>query len=105
MLSGLPGAGKSHLADALAVEFGAVVVSVDPIEDAMIRSGLSMSFETGVAAYEAGATVAAKQLRNGLTVIVDAANYLEVGRDVWRRVDSADDLDVVLEAARRYLRA
>lgn len=84
MMSGLPGAGKSRLADALAVELRAVIVSVDPIEDAMIASGLPMSFETGVAAYQVGAVVAAAQLRNGFTVIVDAANYLEVGRDIWR---------------------
>jgi predicted kinase len=64
------------------------VVSVDPIEDAMLRSGLSQSFETGVAAYEVGATVAAHQLALGLIVIADAANYLEVGRDVWRQAAS-----------------
>jgi predicted kinase len=86
MLSGLPGSGKSHFTQALAVPLRAVIVSVDPIEDAMIASGLPMSSQTGVAAYHVGATVAAAQLRNGFTVIVDAANYLEVGRDVWRRV-------------------
>lgn len=95
MLSGLPGSGKSHFAQALAVSLGAVIVSVDPIEDAMIRSGLPMSFETGVAAYEVGATVASTQLRNGLVVIVDAANYLEVGRDIWRRV--ADEAAVPMK--------
>jgi len=85
MMGGLPGAGKSHLAQALARRVHAVIVSVDPIEDAMVRSGLAMSFQTGLAAYEVGATFAAAQLNNGLTVIADAANYLEVGRDVWRR--------------------
>lgn len=84
MMSGLPGVGKSSLAEALAVRLRAAVVSVDPIEDAMVRSGVPMSFETGVAAYEVGATVAAAQLRVGLTVIADAANLLEVGRDMWR---------------------
>lgn len=88
MMSGLPGSGKSHLAQALAIELRAVIVSVDPIEDAMIQSGLPMSFETGVAAYQVGAVVAAAQLHNGLTVIADAANYLEVGRDIWRTVAS-----------------
>ena len=96
MLSGLPGVGKSHLAQVLAVELGAVVVSIDPIEDAMLRSGLPMSLETGVAAYEVGATVAAAQLRNGFTVIVDAANYLELGRDIWRMI--ADKAGVPLKA-------
>lgn len=96
MLSGLPGSGKSHFTQALAVPLRAVIVSVDPIEDAMIGSGLPMSFETGVAAYEVGATVAATQLRNGFTVIVDAVNSLETARDVWRRV--ADHSAVPIKA-------
>lgn len=29
-------------------------------------------------------SIAATQVRNGLTVIADAANQLEVGRDIWR---------------------
>ncbi len=86
MMSGLPGSGKSHLARALAIELRAVIVSVDPIEDAMLQSGLPMSFETGVAAYQVGAVVASAQLHNGFTVIADAVNYLEVGRDIWRTV-------------------
>jgi predicted kinase len=85
LMGGLPGVGKSAVADALAPHLGACVVSVDPIEDAMLRSGLRQSFETGLAAYEVGATVAAHQLALGLTVIADAANYIEAGREIWRR--------------------
>ena len=84
LMSGLPGVGKSTLAEALARRLGACVVSVDPIEDAVLRAGIPQSFETGVAGYLVGATVAAAQLRLGLTVIADAANYLEAGRDIWR---------------------
>ena len=35
----------------------------------MVRSGLPMSFESGLAAYEVGSTIAATQLNNGLIVI------------------------------------
>ena len=84
VFSGLPGVGKSALADAVGRELGAAVVSVDPIEAAIIRSGIAQSFETGLAAYEVGATLVEHQLRLGLTVIADAANYLEVGRAMWR---------------------
>lgn len=63
MMGGLPGAGKSHLAQAVARRVHAVIVSVDPIEDAMVRSGLPMSFETGLAAYEVGSTIALVQLQ------------------------------------------
>jgi predicted kinase len=84
MLSGLPGVGKSAIADALGQRLPAVVISVDPIEAAILRCGIPRSFETGVAAYEVGAVVAEHQLRHGLHVVADAANYLEVGRNVWR---------------------
>lgn len=93
-MSGLPGVGKSALADELGRRLPACVVSVDPIEDAMLRAGLRQSFETGVAAYEVGATVAAHQLALGLDVIADAANYLEVGRDIWRRAASSANASI-----------
>src|SRR5438045_2891118 len=83
MMSGLPGVGKSAIADALGVRLGAPVLSVDPIETALLRSGIPRSFETGLAAYVVAATIAEHQLRLGLTVIADAANYLEVGRRIW----------------------
>jgi predicted kinase len=85
LMSGLPGVGKSTIASELGRLLPAVVLSVDHIEDAMLRAGLAPSFETGVAAYEVGATVAREQLALGHSVIADAANYIEVGRDVWRR--------------------
>lgn len=89
VISGLPGVGKSTVADALGQQLPATVVSVDPIEDAILRSGIQQSHETGLAAYEVGATIAEHQLRNGLQVVADAANYLDVGRQIW------------IEAARR----
>ena len=85
LMSGLPGVGKSTIASELGRLLPAVVLSVDHIEDAMLRAGLAPSFETGVAAYEVGAAVAREQLALGHSVIADAANYMEVGRDVWRR--------------------
>jgi predicted kinase len=88
VMSGLPGSGKSTLADALGARLSAPVISVDPIEAAIWRAGITPSFETGVAAYEVGATIAEHQLRLGLTVIADAANYLEVGRAMWRQAAS-----------------
>jgi predicted kinase len=84
ILSGLPGVGKSAVADALGRELGAAVISVDPIEAAILRSGVAQSFATGLAAYNVGAVMAEHQLRLGLTAIADAANYLEEGRAIWR---------------------
>lgn len=48
VVSGLPGAGKSVLADALGPRLGAAVLSVDPIEAAIWRWGISPSFDGDV---------------------------------------------------------
>jgi predicted kinase len=86
IVSGLPAAGKSHLADSLGRELGLSVLSVDPIEAAIRRCGIPPSFETGLAAYEVAAVLARHQLELGLSVIVDAVSSLEVARDdVLRR--------------------
>ena len=83
VMSGLPGVGKSTLADALGKAIGAAVLSVDPIEAAMWRCGITRS--TGVAAYEVAATVAEHQLSLGLSVIADSVSSVEAARDTWRR--------------------
>lgn len=91
IVSGLPGVGKSALADALGRELAAPVLSVDPIEAAAWRCGIEPSFETGVAAYEIAAVVATHQLRLGLTVVVDSVSSLEVAREMWRSAASLAD--------------
>jgi predicted kinase len=88
VVSGLPGSGKSALADAVGQRLGAPVLSVDPIEAAIWRCGITPSFETGVAAYEVAGVLAEHHLRLGLTVIADAVNSLEVARGMWRRAAS-----------------
>lgn len=84
IVSGLPGAGKSAVAEGLGRHLHAPVLSVDPIEAAIWRCGIAPSWETGVAAYEVAAVVAEHQLRLGLSVIVDAVNALAVTRDLFR---------------------
>jgi len=88
VVSGLPAVGKSELSDALGRRMGAAVLSVDPIEAAILRCGIPRSFETGVAAYEVAAVLAEHQLRLGLTVIADAVSSLEVARSMWRNAAS-----------------
>jgi predicted kinase len=89
IVSGLPAAGKSQLADSLGRELGLPVLSVDPIEAAIWRCGIPPSFETGVAAYEVAAVLARHQLELGLSVIVDAVSSLEVARQMWRDAAAA----------------
>jgi predicted kinase len=85
VFSGLPGAGKSAIADEVGRRLPAPVFSVDPIEAAIWRCGIPRSHETGVAAYEVAAALAEHQLRLGLVAIGDAVNSLEVARELWRR--------------------
>lgn len=97
VMSGLPGVGKSAIADAVGRELGAVVLSVDPIEAAMWRCGVRPSFETGVATYEVAAVLAEHQLSLGLSVITDSVSALEIARSRWREaaVSTTADLRII----------
>ena len=79
MLSGLPGAGKSALADDLRTALPAVVLSVDPVEDAMYRAGIDHAQPAGLAAYVVVEAMAEPALRAGQAVVIDAVNAA-VGR-------------------------
>jgi predicted kinase len=68
VLSGLPGSGKSTLAEGLSRALSIPVLSVDPIEAGMRRSGLA-EFQTGIAAYYVAQTLADEHLRLGHSVI------------------------------------
>ena len=83
VLAGLPGSGKSTLAEALSRHFSRPLFSIDPIEAAMWRNGLSKD-QTGIAAYGVAATLAEEHLRLGHSVIVDAVNPVEAPRAAWR---------------------
>jgi predicted kinase len=86
VLSGLPATGKSAVADGLARELSLPVLSVDPIESAILDAGMERSFETGLAAYNVVEAIADHQLANGRDAIVDAVNSVNPARDMWRRL-------------------
>jgi predicted kinase len=86
VMAGLPGAGKSAVAEDLARSLGCAVLSVDPVEAAMWRSGIAKDQPTGLAAYVVVEVLAADQLAVGHDVIVDAVNAVEPARDQWRRL-------------------
>src|SRR3981189_3934581 len=83
VLSGLPGSGKTVLAESLSRALSVPIFSIDPIEAAMWRAGLAKP-ETGVAAYEVAQALADEQLRLRHSVIVDAVNPVEAPRAGWR---------------------
>jgi predicted kinase len=83
VLSGLPGSGKSTVAEGLSRTLSIPLFSVDPIEAAMWRGGLSKD-QTGIAAYDVAIALADEHLRLGHSVIVDAVNPIEAPRAAWR---------------------
>jgi predicted kinase len=93
-MAGLPGAGKSALSGELARVLGCALLSVDPVEAAMWRAGVSREQPTGLAAYVVVEDLAREQLVVGNDVIVDAVNDVEPARQQWRSL--ADRLDVPL---------
>ncbi len=91
VISGLPGVGKSTVAAAVAGRLGAVHLSVDDFEEALLASGVEAGRATGIAAYEVVRAAAEPSLALGHVVVVDAVNDSEPARDTWRRAALATD--------------
>lgn len=85
-MAGLPASGKSAVAEDLGRALGCAVLSVDPVEAAMWRAGVSRSEPTGLAAYMVVEALAAEQIPLGHDVIVDAVNGVEPAREQWRQL-------------------
>ena len=83
VLAGLPGSGKSTVAEGLSRHFSLPLFSIDPIEAAMWRGGLPRD-QTGIAAYVVAQTLAGEHLRLGQSVVIDAVNPVEAPRAAWR---------------------
>jgi predicted kinase len=86
VMSGLPGTGKSELARGIAGRLRIPVLSVDPIESAILRAGIAPGFATGLAAYLVVEALADSQLSLGQSVIVDAVNAVEPAKEMWRQL-------------------
>ena len=95
VVSGLPGVGKTTLADGLGSTLRAVRVSVDLVEDALLGAGLPADWTTGVAAYEAARAVAEENLALGQTVVVDAVNDSSPARETWQRAAEATGAQLI----------
>ena len=84
-LSGLPGTGKTTIAQSLARKIGAVYIRIDSLEQAYMESG-KVRTDVGAAGYLAGYAVARDNLQLGLSVVADSANLLHITRNAWRAV-------------------
>jgi predicted kinase len=82
---GLPGTGKTTVAQTLARELAAVYLRIDTLEQAFIAAMVDGT-DIGAAGYLAGYAVAKDNLRLGLTVVADSVNALHVTRHAWRTV-------------------
>ena len=109
VLSGLPGVGKTSIGAAFAGHTGALQLSIDAVEEAMLASGLPPGWHVGVAAYEAVGALAVLNLRLGRTVAVDAVNDREAARQTWRSAAAQagsrlDFVHLVIRDAREHER-
>ncbi|WP_368940081.1 AAA family ATPase [Proteus mirabilis] len=85
IFSGLPGSGKSTIAQALAKQLNALYLRIDTIEQA-IRKADEDNYEMGPAGYFVAYSLARENLQLGATVIADSVNPLALTRDAYREI-------------------
>ena len=83
IFSGLPGSGKSTVAQLLAVRVGAAYVRIDTIEQ-VLRELCSIDVQGQ--GYRLAYRVTADNLRLGISVVADSCNPVEPTRRAWERV-------------------
>ena len=83
VMAGLPGSGKSTIGQVLGSRLGLPVISVDPIESAILKAGIDSDQPTGLAAYLVAEMHAETTLAAGRSVIVDAVNAVNPAREQW----------------------
>ena len=89
VMAGLPGAGKSTIAEVVGNRLGHSVLSVDPIESAILAAGIDADQPTGLAAYLVAEKMAENELANGRGVLIDAVNAVEPAREQWVQLAAA----------------
>jgi len=81
VFGGLPGTGKTTIAQEIARRFQAVYLRIDTIEQAL-RSAAGPI--VGVEGYAVAYALAAENLKFGRIVVADCVNPLPVTRNAWR---------------------
>jgi predicted kinase len=83
VFGGLPGTGKTTIARALATRRSASYLRIDIVEQALRSAGV-LAEDVGPSGYIIGNALAASNLANGQTVIVDCVNPVRESRRGWR---------------------
>jgi predicted kinase len=89
VFSGLPGTGKSALAEVVGKDLGIPVFAKDWLEATLVRSGLKPVTEDkslGFAGYELLTILAKRQLMLGQSVILDSVAASQSIRRTWRQL-------------------
>lgn len=89
IFSGLPGTGKSTLAETMGRDLGIPVFAKDWLEAALLRSGLKSVTDVkslGFAGYELLTALAERQFLLGQSVILDSVAGTKSIRDTWRQL-------------------
>jgi predicted kinase len=86
LCAGLPGTGKSTLAEGLGRALGWPVFTKDRLEAALWRSGVRREHGAGRAGYELLTTLAESQLGLGQPAILDCVAGREAQRRDWREL-------------------
>lgn len=85
VFGGLPGTGKTTLAQQVADRLGATYLRIDTIEQAL-RSSLALADDVGPAGYVIAYAICEANLAFGRAVVADCVNPLPVTRAAWRDV-------------------
>lgn len=92
---GLPGVGKTTIAQELAGQIGAMHVRIDSIEQAIRDCTPVVTPPLAEAGYRVGYAIARDNLRIGRTVVADSVNPLLITRDAWLRVGQNAQVDTI----------
>ncbi len=83
LMTGLPGTGKSTVAAAVARALPAALLAADPIDAALVRSGVGPEQRPDIVGYAVMRAVSGEQLAAGLSVVVDAVNPFRWERQAY----------------------
>jgi predicted kinase len=86
IFAGLPGTGKSALAEAAGRRLDIPVFAKDWIEAALWRSGIGREMNSGWVSYDLLTALAESQLRLGGSAILDSVATFEKFRQGWREL-------------------